>query len=70
MPDKAVGSGGFMLEVPVDASAISADDLKQQNLKVVVKICDRELLSQPVKLREVGARPPISRVSHLCGHDS
>jgi len=54
MPDRAAGSGGFTLEVPVDASAISAGDLKQQNLKVVVKICDGELLSEPVKLREGG----------------
>jgi hypothetical protein len=55
MHDKAAGSGGFTLEVPVDASAISADDLKQQNLKIVVKTCEGELFSQPVKLKADGS---------------
>jgi len=55
MHDKAAGSGGFTLEVPVDASAISADDLKQQNLKIVVKTCEGELSSQPVKLKADGS---------------
>ncbi|MGZ4334864.1 MAG: carboxypeptidase-like regulatory domain-containing protein [Gaiellaceae bacterium] len=55
MPEKAAGSGGFTLEVPVDASAISADDLKQQNLKIVVRSCEGELFSEPVKLRGDGS---------------
>jgi hypothetical protein len=54
MPEKAAGSGGYQLEVPIDVSAISADDRKQQNLKVVVKTCDGELLSAPVKFRADG----------------
>lgn len=54
MPERAAGSGGFTLEVPVDASAISASDLKQQNLKIVVKTCEGELSSQPVKLKADG----------------
>ena len=53
MPEKAAASG-FTLEVPVDASAISADDLRGQVLKVVVKPCDGELLSETVKLRADG----------------
>lgn len=55
MPSRAAGSGGFTLEVPIDASAISAADLKQQSLKVVLKICDGDPLSEPVKLREGGS---------------
>ncbi len=53
MPDKGAraGSGQFTLEVPVDASAISAEDAKQQELKVVVKTREGELRSQPVKLK-------------------
>jgi hypothetical protein len=39
MPEKAAASG-YTLEVPVDASAISADELRGQALKVVVKPCD------------------------------
>jgi hypothetical protein len=54
MPEKAAGSGGFTLEVPVDATAISADDLKLQNLKVVLKTCEGELSSEPVKLKADG----------------
>ena len=54
MPEKGAGNGGFTLEVPVDASAISADDLAQQNLKIVVKTCEGELFSQPVKLKADG----------------
>lgn len=54
MPEKAAGSG-FTLEVPVDASAISADDLKGQALKVVVKPCDGGvLLAETVKLKADG----------------
>src|SRR5512135_643345 len=55
MPERAAGSGAHTLEVPVDASAISADDLKQQNLKVVVKTCEGELFSEPLKLKADGA---------------
>ena len=54
MPEKAAGSGAHTLEVPVDASAISADDLKQQNLKVVVRTCEGELFSEPLKLKTDG----------------
>jgi hypothetical protein len=53
MPEKA-DSGGFVLEIPVDASAISADDIQQQALKIVVKTCEGELQSQPVKLKADG----------------
>ena len=53
MPEKAAASG-FTLEVPVDASAISADDLIGQVLKVVVRPCEGELLSETVKLRADG----------------
>lgn len=55
MPEKAAGSGAFTLEVPIDASAISADDLKQQNLKVVVKPCTGEISSRPVELKADGS---------------
>jgi hypothetical protein len=54
MPEKAAGSGAHTLEVPVDASAISADDLKQQNLKVVVRTCEGELFSEPLGLKADG----------------
>ena len=55
MAEKAAGSGGFTLEVPVDASAISSDDREQQNLKIVVKSHEGQLWSQPVKLRGDGS---------------
>jgi hypothetical protein len=55
MPEKAAGSGGYQLEVPIDVSAVSADDRKQQTLKVVVRTCDGELLSAPVKFRADGS---------------
>ena len=48
------GSGGFTLEVPVDASAISAEDATEQELKVVVKTREGELSAKPVKLKADG----------------
>jgi len=54
MAERAAGSRGFTLEVPVDASSISADDLKQQSLKIVVRTCEGELKSQAVKLKADG----------------
>jgi len=55
MAEKGAGSGGLTLEVPVDASAISAGDREQQNLKIVVKSHEGQLWSQPVKLRGDGS---------------